>query len=153
MEVGAPFVSQADARSGQRTERGWYCEVEQQLKKIEKELRYGHRRLPRSVNALRLGDEAFSHTPETGDDHEGDTADAPAHIAAAAFEVPACDAQASDCNHGSDDVAAPVHDVENGAFYCRRLLTLDRFVERWSGSKVLRACGERSDKVSQEDEA
>src|SRR5260370_31219166 len=77
----------------------------------------------------------------------------PAHIAAAAFEVPAGNSQASDCNNWSDDVAAPVHDVENRAFNSRRLLALHRFVECWSGSKVLRACGERCGEISQDDDA
>jgi len=45
VEVDAPFMSQADARSSQRTKRGWHCEIEQQLKKIEEELRHRHRRL------------------------------------------------------------------------------------------------------------
>src|ERR1700687_4343009 len=68
-----------------------------------------------SVDTLRLCDEALGHAPESGDDHQRNTGDAPTHVAATALEVPASDTQASDGDDRSDDVATPVHDVEDRA--------------------------------------
>ena len=58
-------------------------------------------------------------------------------IAAAALEVPSCDSQAGDRDHWSDDVAAPVHNVEDGAFDRGRLLALHGLAELRGGSEVL----------------
>src|SRR6202011_3336725 len=102
----------------------------------------------RSVDTLRLCDEAFGHAPESGDDHQRNTGDAPSHVAATALEVPASDTQASDGDNRSDDVATPVNDVEDRAFDRGCLLTLYSFVEGWSSSQVLRARSQRGHEVS-----
>src|ERR1700722_7135324 len=103
MEVGPSLMAQAHSRSGQRAECSRHCEIEQELEKIEKKLRHRHRGVL-LLNALRLSNEALSHTTETGDHHQSDTRYAPAHIAATGFEVPPRHSQAGDRDHGRDDV-------------------------------------------------
>ena len=78
--------------------------------------------------------------------------DAPAQIAAAALEVPSGDAQAGDRDHRSDDVAAPVHDVEDGAFDGGCLLALHGLAELRGGSEVLGSRCKRREQDCQEDE-
>ena len=88
MEVDPSFMPQAHSRGGQRAECRRHREIEQQLQQVEKELwRLNCSALP-LLNALRLRDEAFGHPSKTGDHHEGNPGDTPAHIAAAALEVP-----------------------------------------------------------------
>ncbi len=72
---------------------------------------------------------------------------------ASALEVPACNTQASDCNYRCDDVAAPVHNVQNRAFDCRRLLALDCLAELGRGAEVLCGCCERSRNLAEEDQS
>src|ERR1035438_633550 len=74
------------------------------------------------LNALRLSDKALGHAPKAGDHHQSNAGDSPAHVAASALEVPACDAKAGHCDDRSDDVAAPVDDIEDGALDRGRLL-------------------------------
>jgi hypothetical protein len=62
-------MPQAHTRSSQRAKRCWHCQIEQQLKKVGKELRHRHRVLTSLLNALRLRDEALGHASEAGD-HE-----------------------------------------------------------------------------------
>src|SRR5580700_6582462 len=76
------------------------------------------------LNALSLSDEALGHASETGDHHERDASHAPPHVAPPGFEVPSRDAETRNCDYRRNDIAAPIHDVEDGAFDCRRLLTL-----------------------------
>ena len=85
VEVDPAFMPQAHSRGGQRAERRRHREIEQHLEKVEKELWRLHRSPPSLLNALRLSDEALGHASETGDHHESDAGDAPAHIAAAAI--------------------------------------------------------------------
>ena len=124
-------MPQAHSRGGQRAECRRHREIEQQLQQVEKELWRLHRSALRLLNALRLGDEALGHASKTGDHHEGYAGDAPAHIAAATLEVPSGDSQAGDRDDRSDDVASPVHDVEDRALDRGRLLALDGLAELW----------------------
>jgi len=51
--------------------------------------------------------------------------------------VPACDAKAGHCDDRSDDVAAPVDDIEDGALDRGRLLALNGLAELRTCSEVL----------------
>ena len=107
---------------------------------------------PSLLNALRLSDEALSHTSETGDHHERHARDAPAEIAAAGFEVPSCDAETRDRDDRRDDIAAPVHDIENRALDSCGLLTLHRLTKRGLCAEVPRFGGKWCSNVSDEDQ-
>src|SRR5208337_2222368 len=152
MEVDPSFMPQAHSRGGQRAERRWHREIEQQLQQVEKELWRLHRSVLPLLNDLRLRDEALGHPSKTGDHHEGYARDAPAHISAATLEVPTCDSQAGDRDYGSDDVATPVHNVEDGALDRGRLLSLDSLAELWRRSKVLGSCRKRCKEIAHQDE-
>src|ERR1035438_7979149 len=153
MEVDPSFMRQGGCRRGQRAERRWHREIEQQLQQVEKELWRLHRSVLPLLNALRLRDEALGHPSKTGDHHEGYARDAPAHISAATLEVPSCDSQAGDRNHGSDNVATPVHNVEDGALDRGGLLALNSLAELWRRSKVLGSCRKWCKEIAHQDEA
>jgi hypothetical protein len=107
------------------------------------------------LNALCLRDEAFGHTTKTRDHHQANTTGEPAAKATAAFVVPGRHAQAGDADHGSDDVAAPVHDVEDGALNGGRLLPLNYQPEGRLRAQVLCAgpdCGERKELTKQHEQ-
>src|ERR1700676_1809723 len=145
-------MPQAHSRGGQRAECRRHREIEQQLQQVEKELWRLHRSVLPLLNALRLRDEALGHPSKTGDHHEGYARDAPAHIAAATLEVPSCDSQAGDRDHGSYDVATPVHNVEDGALDRSGLLALNSLSELWRRSKVLGSCRNRCKEIAHQDE-
>jgi hypothetical protein len=90
---------------------------------------------------------------ETGDHHEGDAAHTPTHVAATGFEMPSRDAEARDCDHWRNDIAAPVHDIENRAFDSGRLLALYRLTKCGLCTEVLRFGGKWCSKVSDENQA
>ena len=92
-----------------------------------------------SVDPLGLSDKPFRHAPEAGDHHQPNTCRKPSAEAAAALVVPGADAQTSNADDRGDHVAAPVHDVENGALHRGGLLTLNGLAERRCGSEVLRS--------------
>src|SRR5271165_590682 len=130
-------MPQAHSRGSQRAECRRHREIEQQLQQVEKELWRLHRSVLPLLNALRLRDEALGHASKTGDHHEGYARYAPSHIAAATLEVPSGDSQAGDRDHRSDDVAAPVHYVEDSPLDRGRLLSLDSLAELGRRSEVL----------------
>ena len=72
-------------------------------------------------------------------------------IAATALEVPPGDTQAGDRDHWSDDVAAPVHNVEDGAFDGCCLLALHGLAELRGGAEVLGSRHERRREIANED--
>ena len=74
-------------------------------------------------------------------------------IAATALEVPAGDSQAGHGDHRSDDIAAPVHDIEDGAFDGRRLLTLNGLAELGGSAEVLGPRSKRRHEIADEDQA
>src|SRR5271155_3968179 len=71
MEVGPSFMAKAHSGGGERAECGWHRQIEQQLKKVEEELRHRHRCLTSLLNTLRLSDEALGHASKTRDHHQG----------------------------------------------------------------------------------
>src|SRR5208283_120643 len=112
-----------------------------------------HRSALRLLNALRLGDEALGHASKTGDHHQGYACNAPAHIATATLEMPSSDSQAGDRDHGSYDVATPVHNVEDSALDRGRLLALNSLAELWRRSEVLGSRCKRCKEIAHQDEA
>ena len=151
MEVGPSFVPKTHSRGGQRQERRGHSEVKQHLEKVEKELRHRHDDETSLLDSLRLRDKSFGHTPQTGDHHQGYAGNAPTHIPATGFEVPSRDAEAGNRNHWGDDVAGPIHDIQDGAFDGGRLLSLNGLAELGRGPKVLSGRCKRRQRRSQEE--
>ena len=74
-------------------------------------------------------------------------------IAATALEVPAGDAKAGYGDDRSDDVAAPVDDIEDGALDRGRLLALNGLAELRACSEVLSPGREGRHEIAKEHEA
>jgi hypothetical protein len=146
-------VPQAHSRGGQSAERSWRREIEQQLEKVEEELWRLHCCPPWLLNALCLCDETFRHASEARDHHEGYAGYTPSQIAATTLEVPPGDTQAGDRDHWSDDVATPVHNVEDGTFDRGGLLTLDGLAELWGSSEVLGSRGKWRKEIAEENQS
>jgi hypothetical protein len=153
VKVDPSFVPQAHSRGGQRAERRRHREIEQQLQQVEKELWRLHRSKLPLLNALRLRDEALGHASKTGDHHEGYACYAPAHIAAATFEVPSRDSQAGHRDHRSYNIATPVHNVEDSALDRGRLLALNGLTECRRGPQVLGSRSKWRKEIVQKNEA
>ena len=132
-------MSQAHSRGSQRAERRRHREIKQQLEEIEEELWRLHHSPPLLLNALRLSDEPLRHASKTGDHHEGDATHSPTHVAASGLELPSRDTEARNCDDRRNDIAAPVHNVEDGTLDRGGLLTLNGLAERRCGSEGLRS--------------
>ena len=67
--------------------------------------------------------------------------------------MPSRDAEAGDCDDRRDDIATPVHNVEDGAFDRGRLLTLHSLAELWGRAEVLRSRRERREQIADENQS
>ena len=63
--------------------------------------------------------------------------------------MPSRDTEARNCDDRRNDIAAPVHDVEDGALDRGRLLTLNGLAERRCGSEVLRCRREGCEQIAE----
>jgi hypothetical protein len=152
MEVGPSFVPQTHPRSGQRQERRGHSEVKQHLEKVEKELRHWHDDETSLLDSLRLRDESFGHTSQTGDHHQGYAGHAPAHITATGFEVPSRNTEAGNRYHRRDDIAGPIDDVQDSAFDGGRLLSLDGLPKLGRSPEILCTRCQRLQKTPEKNE-
>jgi hypothetical protein len=67
--------------------------------------------------------------------------------------VPSGDTQAADRDDWSDDVATPIHDVEDGTFDRGRLLALNGLAELWRSSEVLGPRGKWRKEIAEENQS
>ena len=102
------------------------------------------------LNALGLCDETFGHSSQAGDHHQSYAGHTPSEVATSVFEMPSRNAQASHGNYRCDDIASPVHNVENGAFDGCCLLTLDGLAKHWGVAQILRNRCKRDEKIRKE---